>query len=127
MTDSSDGLNVYHDAAFDLLTKNENDTDPSMQYNSIPCLPRSNFHSLNLDSSFKPDSGLLLLNIAAYDSAQFVFESTSGGEKGIFRSLRTREVAQQKCTDSGPSDIGVHFDCVPSNEGDYYVFACATG
>ena len=115
MTDSSDGLNVYHDAAFDLLTKTENDTDLSMQYNSVPCLPRSNFHSPNLDSSFKSDSSLILLNIAAHDSAQFVFESTSGGERGIFRSLSTREVAQQKCTHSGPSDIGVHFDCVPSN------------
>jgi hypothetical protein len=116
MTDNSDGFNMYHDAAFDLLSKIENNIEPSMLYDSAPCLPRSNFHSPNLDSSFKLDSSLLLLNIAAYDSAQFVFESSSGGEeRGIFRSLNTRQVAQQKCTDSGPSDIGVHFDCVPNN------------
>ena len=115
MTDSSDILNVYHDVAFDLLAKSENDSAPAMQYNSVPCLPRSNFHSPNLDSSFKTDSNLLLLNIAAYDSGQFVFESTSSRERGVFRSLNTKEVAQQKCTDSGPSDVGVHFDCAPSN------------
>ena len=108
MTDNSDGFNTYHDEAFDLLSKTENET--SMPYNSIPCLPRSNFHSPNLDSS------LLLMNIAAYDSVEFAFESSSGGrERGVFRSLNIRHVAKQKCTNSGPTDIGVHFDCVPNN------------
>ena len=116
MTDNSDGFSIYHDEAFDLLSKTENETEPSIPYSSIPCLPRSNFHSPNLDSSSNLDSNLLLMNIAAYDSAEFVFEnSNGGGERGVFRSLNTRHVAQQKCTDSGPSDIGVHFDCVPNN------------
>ena len=116
MTDNSEILNIYSDVALDILTKATNESESLMQYDSVPCLPHSNLHSPNLHSGFETDSSSsLLLNIASPDSAEFVFEGTSGEERGVFRSMNTREVAQQKCTDSGTNDVGIHFDCVPSN------------
>ena len=86
----------------------------AMERDFVPCLPRSNPNSPNLSSDIGMDS-VVLLNIASKDSAEFVFEDIGGEERGIFTSLNTMQVAQQKCRkDSDPDDVGVYFDCVPS-------------
>ena len=106
-SDSDEVLDVYGNRHIPASPNNNSDV---MHYSSIPCLPHSNLNS--------PVSGLessLLLNIASRESAEFVFESSDGGERGVFRSPSTREVAWQKCSHAEPSEVGVYFDCVAAD------------
>ena len=98
-------LSIYND----MLILTNPHTKETVQYSSIPCLPHSNSNSPNLHST----DSVFLSNIAsAWDSAEFVFDTLRGRERGIFRSSYTKEVAQQKCITSEPDNVGVYFDCV---------------
>ena len=106
--DSSDILQLYND---ELLLTGMNNSE-IIQYSTFPCLPHSNSHSPDLYFSAERDQSVFLSNTAPQDSAEFVFEGTLGGERGVFRSLNMREVAQQKCMESDLDNVGVYFDCV---------------